>query len=393
MTKAPRVGIWFAATFTPFLLRAFLFSTWVARGPEVKDALGLDTIQMGVLTMLYPLGGLVGVAFSSMLVNRFGSKLVTMLMYGTSATAMALLGGAITAGQVLLSGVLLIVMGLPMAIADFVSNYEGNLVDKASKRSLFSAIHGAFGLGMLLGAGLAGVAINAGLALAPHFIIIAIICGGGAFLAALAFPDHEREVVTAEAHKQNRAQVLKAWTEKRSLIISLIGFSFIMAETSAGKWVPIALTKSGFSEAEAAFAFSIFWMVVTAMRLLGGYIVDAIGRWYTILASAIVTSLGIILFMLVDVISVPYLALILWGAGMAIGFPMSASSMGDDKAMAPARLNMIITVVYISSVSVGPALGAVGQALGIYVAFGIPLAFLILSAILSKATKPLETAH
>ena len=388
MTKAPRVGIWFAATFTIFFARAFLFSTWVARGPEVKDALGLDTIQMGVLTMLYPLGGLIGVAFSSMLVNRFGSKLVTMLVYGTSAVALALLGGAITAGQVVISGVLLVIMGLPMAIADYVGNYEGNLVDKASKRSIFSAIHGAFGLGMLLGAGLASLAINANLALAPHFLLIAALCGGGAFAAALALPVHARETVTKEMHAQNRRLALKAWTEKRSLIISLIGFSFIMAETSAGTWVPIALTKSGFSEAEAAFAFSVFWMVVTGFRLLGGYIVDAIGRWYTIMASAIVTSLGIVLFMLVDVIAVPYVALLLWGAGMAIGFPMSASSMGDDKEMAPARLNMIITVVYISSVSVGPALGAVGQALGIYVAFGIPLAFLIVSAILSKATKP-----
>jgi lipopolysaccharide export LptBFGC system permease protein LptF len=73
---------------------------------------------------------------------------------------------------------------------------------------------------------------------------------------------------------------------------------------------------------------------------------------------------------------------------MAIGFPMSVSSMGDDPVLAPGRINMIITVVYISSMTVGPALGAVGQVAGIYAAFGIPLAFLIASAALSKVTKP-----
>jgi hypothetical protein len=51
---------------------------------------------------------------------------------------------------------------------------------------------------------------------------------------------------------------------------------------------------------------------------------------------------------------------------------------------------MIITVVYISSITVGPALGSLGEVTGIYVAFSIPLALMILSAILSSATKPLE---
>jgi hypothetical protein len=39
---------------------------------------------------------------------------------------------------------------------------------------------------------------------------------------------------------------------------------------------------------------------------------------------------------------------------------------------------------------VGPALGSLGEVTGIYVAFSIPLALMILSAILSPATKPLE---
>lgn len=388
MTFTPQVRIWFAAAFALFFTRAFLFSTWVSRGPEVKDLLGLNTVEMGLFTMLFPLGGLLGVGFSSLLVHRFGSRRVTIVIFSVAAVAMIALGHAIYGGNVVVSGLLLILVGLPMAIADYVGNHEGALVEKAAQRSLFSAIHGAFGLGMLLGAGLSSLAIGADVAVAIHFTVIAIIVGVSTIAAAFALPQHDEPDVSRETKRANRTMVLKAWTERRSLIIALIGFTFIMAETSAGTWVPIALTGSGFSEAEAAFAFSIFWVVVTVFRLLGGYIVDAIGRWYTVLFSAITTASGIVLFMLVDVISVPYLALILWGAGMAIGFPMAVSSMGDDPVMAPARINMIVTVVYISSVSVGPALGALGQAAGIYTAFAIPLVMLILSAALSKVTKP-----
>jgi uncharacterized membrane protein YoaK (UPF0700 family) len=49
---------------------------------------------------------------------------------------------------------------------------------------------------------------------------------------------------------------------------------------------------------------------------------------------------------------------------------------------------MIITVVYISSIAVGPVLGTIGQAFGIYIAFAVPALLMVLSAVLSPATKP-----
>lgn len=392
MTNSPKIGLWFAATFTLFFTRAFIFSTWVSRGPEVKTLLELNTVEMGLFTMIFPVGGILGVVFSSTLVQKYGSKLVTYAIYSLAAISMLLMGFTIANGLVLISGVLLLFIGLPMAIADYVGNYEGALVDQASKRSIFSAIHGAFGLGMLLGAGLSSLLLSSGLSITTHFLVIAMVSGAGAIWAGAVLPIHAKTEVSDVEKAHNRKMVLKVWTEKRSLLIALIGFSFIMAETSFGTWGPIALTESGFSEAEAAAALSIFWIVVTAFRLLGGYIVDALGRWYTILASALLTATGITLFMLVDVIAVPYLALILWGAGMAIGFPMSVAAMGDDKEMAPARINMIITVVYISSMTVGPALGAVGQSAGIYAAFGIPLAFLLVSAAISRVSKPAQVS-
>jgi MFS family permease len=173
------------------------------------------------------------------------------------------------------------------------------------------------------------------------------------------------------------------------LLIAVIGFSFIMAESSAGTWVPIALTQVGFSGAEAAFAFGIFWIVITAGRLLGGFVVDRLGRRWTIFLCAVMTAAGILVFMGGQIIHLPYVGLVLWGLGMSAGFPLTITAMGDDPKMASPRINMIISVVYISSVTVGPALGAVGQSLGLYAAFGIPLVLLVLSAAISGVTKPL----
>ena len=387
MSSNPKVARLFAVAFMLFFARAFMFSTWVSRGPEVKELLALNTVQLGVLTMLYPVAGLVGITYAGALVQRFGSRVVSTTIFVVGCASLALLGPAITGGHVWITGLLLLTFGLPMAIADFVANYEGNLADKASKSSLFPALHGAYGLGMMAAAALAGMMTDAGVDLGVHYLLVAAVAAVGSLGAAMAVPRHDVSNVTPEEQAQQRRQRRAVLRERRSLLIAVVGFSFIMAEMTAGTWVPIALTNSGFSTAKAAFAFSIFWIVVTVVRLLGGFIVDVIGRQRTVQISALLTALGVGLFMLGDVVSLPYPALILWGAGMALGFPMSVSAMGDDPAWAAARINLAVSVVYVASITVGPALGSVGQVFGLSVAFGIPLAILLIAAALSGVTK------
>lgn len=386
--RSGRIGPWFAGASAVFFARAFLFSSWVSRGPEVQAALDINTAQMGLLSMLYPAGGLAGVLFASWLVNRLGSRLVNTVTYLLAAAGLALLGPVIETGNFALASVCLFLMGLPMAISDYLGNYEGAAVDKASKRSLFPAIHGSFGVGMLLGAAVASWFIDQGVSVATSFLIIAIFVGVIAISAGLGFPKHSTPIKSVVAKSPSQKRSLKVWSEKRSLLLAVVGFSFIMAESSAGTWVPIALTANGFGGAAAASALGLFWIVITLARLGGGYLVDLLGRYRTVLFSALTTAAGMLIFMTSQATGLEYLGLILWGLGMALGFPMVVASMGDDANLAAPRVNMIITVVYISSISVGPALGALGQAAGIYVAFGIPLVMMIISALLSRVTKP-----
>jgi MFS family permease len=354
----------------------------------VQAALHLNTAQMGLLVMLYPAGGLLGILFASSLSDRFGPGKLTIVGFSLAALSLAGLGVSVPAGNIWLSGLFLIGMGLPMAIADFTGNYEGTEVDKRAKRSLFPAIHAAFGIGMMLAAAFAGYLLSNKFGLSLNYTVVAVIVAAGSIWAGFVFPKHTDEKVSAAEKKAASALGRKVWSEKRTLLIALIGFSFIMAEISAGTWVPIALRNSGFTGAAAANAFGRFWVVITVTRGIGGFVVDRIGRFGAILASTIVTSIGIAVFILDATIHMPYLGLVLWGVGIALGFPMSVNSMSDNPAKSAARINMIITVVYISSISVGPVLGAVGQAFGIYFAFSVPLILMVASALVSRATKP-----
>lgn len=387
MSKSPRVSLWFIGAAAIFFTRAFMFSSWVSRGPEVQSALDINTAQMGLLSMLYPAGGLAGIAFSSWLVNHFGSKLINSVTYLLATGAFFVLGFVVDAGNMFAAAICLFVMGLPMAINDYLGNFEATNVNRASKHSLFPAIHGSFGIGMLAGASVASMMINQEVSLTFSFGIVAVFVAAASLLAGLTFPKVAAEHQTAAAKAKLREQSIKVWFERRSIFIAIIGFAFIVTEMSAGTWVPIALTKVGFTGAEAATAFSIFWIVITIGRLSGGYLVDLVGRFRIVLLSTLITPIGILMFINIETLNQPYLALIIWGFGMALGFPMSTMSMGDDPVMAPARVNMIISIVYIASVAVGPALGTVGQLFGIFIAFAIPVVLLAIAAVLSPVTK------
>jgi MFS family permease len=372
-----------------FFARAFLFSTWVSRGPEVQELLGFNDLEFGIFTMLYAVGGLLGIFFASFLVKRFGSRMIAALGFSIGAASLMGIGLSVELGMILVSSLLLVAIGTPMAIEDFVGNYEGNAADRKSKRSIFPAIHGAYGVGMLGGAAVSGWAIDQGIGLAGHYFVTGLFVAAISVAAGVLLPSRPTTTETS-AKSTTKGQTKKVWTEKRSLLIAVVGFSFIMAEMSAGTWVPIALTGSGYSGSEAAIMFGIFWIAITAGRLVGGFVVDSVGRSRTILFSALLAASGIAVFIAQDLINQPLLGLILWGLGIAMGFPMSVASMGDQESMAPARINMIITVVYISSITVGPALGTLGEFAGLYVAFGIPLVFMLIAAILSPITKPID---
>ena len=377
------LGVWFAATAITFLTRAMLFSTWQSRAPEVMKYLGLTTSEMGLLVMLFPAGGAIAIFFASSLMKRFGVGPMTIFGFTLGSVSLAGLAFSIPAGNLALSSVLILTLGMPMAFADFASNYEATEVDKQSKRSLLPILHSTFGVGMMLAAGFAGWMLGQKFSLTSNYLIVAAVSLISSIWAGLSFPKNEH----FESETLRRQLVQSVWKEKRTQAIALIGISFIIAELSAGTWLPIALEKSGFTPAAAANAFGLFWVTITLTRALGGFVVEKLGRFATILASIIVTAIGICFFIFDSAIHQPYAGLVIWAAGLSLGFPMAANALSDNAERSPIRINMMITLVYISSISVGPLLGAIGEISGLYVAFGVPLALLLVSAILSGQTK------
>ncbi|MFM7030566.1 MAG: MFS transporter [Micrococcales bacterium] len=388
MTKFPRVGVWFAAATTIFFTRAILFSTWQSRAPEVQAMLHLNTAEMGLMSMLYPTGGLVGLLFANSVNNRFGSSRVTIAGYSLAAAALASLSFTVPAGLTFASAALLFVIGVPMGVADFVGNFEGTGVDSMSKRSLLPGIHAVFGVGMMGAAGFASLLLSHGVSLATNYLIIAVLVAIPSIWAGTVFPRRRQVHESQQAKAEHKRLTARVWREGRTWMLASIAFAFAMAELGAGTWVPISLSQSGFDHTQAAAAFGWFWVFITLGRTVGGGIVDRIGIRATIVASVVMCTAGIVLFIFNGQLHQPYLALFLWGFGMANGIPLAINGASDASALSAARINMIITVAYAAMLSVGPSLGAIGQLIGINAAFALPVLLLVFAAFASRVIAP-----
>lgn len=388
MTSAARIRLLFAAASTIFFTRATLYSTWQARGPEVQDFLHLNNAQMGLLVTLFPVGNLIGLLYANYLAKRFGSIRVTLISFAIGAASMASLGLTITSGWLIPTCLLLVSMGIPMGVVDFVGNFEGAAVDRQSKHSLFPVIHAIFGVGMTLAAGLATVAVAFKVPLLVNYAFIALLALVPSIWAGLKFERAKLKIDSPEAKAEHKKLVREVWREKRTLLVILIGVGFMVAEASGGTWVPIALAHSGYPTAVATGAYGVLWGGVMIGRAVGGLVVDRLGLPRTVLLSGAMTLSGIVLFMLNDQLHLLYLALALWSLGLSNGFPLAINSFSDDSAHSAVRINNIITGAFLVNLCMAPIIGLIGQVFGLMFAFVIPCALLAMGLLLNRVLRP-----
>lgn len=383
------------ALFITFGIQGIFFATWVSRTPEIQKLLFLNTGQMGLFALIMAIGSLAGLLLGTTSVPLFGARKSIVLCFIISALALPALGFATAQHNLGMSVVAAFVYGASLGAGGIALNSEGALLDNESRRSLLPSLHGAFSFGTLIGAGLGTICIVLGVGVEVQFSAMAIIAIGAAIVTALfirsdsGLRQHADMSTTEIRTIPSRKERLAVWREPRTLRVALIGLSFTLAEGTAATWLPISLVNAGLTPAAAAACFTVFVAFMTVGRLGGGIVVDRFGRSRVLLVIALIAASGIILVMLTNVIHLPYLGAALWGLGCSLGFPLCISSITDDPRLAPPRVSMVFLTGNFGSLAIPPLLGGIGQFIGLFAAFGIPVALIAAGISVNKATKPL----
>jgi MFS family permease len=167
----------------------------------------------------------------------------------------------------------------------------------------------------------------------------------------------------------------------------MLGMAF--GEGSANDWISLAVVDGhGQSNSVGALVFGFFVAAMTVGRVVGGPIVDRIGRVAAIRITAGMGAVGLVLFIVGGPMWLVVVGTVLWGFGVSLGFPLGMSAAADGAANPAARVSAVAIIGYCAFLAGPPLIGFLGQHFGLLNALFLVLALLVAAFLAAPAVRP-----
>src|SRR5699024_6919635 len=178
---------------------------------------------------------------------------------------------------------------------------------------------------------LSSAAISVQLSDVAHLVLIAVLGAGLLVWALRAIPAGVGQVTAADRAAQAATPRPALWKDTRLVLIGGIVLAMALAEGTANDWLPLIMVDGhGFGATMGSTVFALFAASMTIGRFCGGPIVARVGRARVLLVSALFAATGLALISFIDSQPVAVGAVVLWGLGASLGFPLALSAAGDS---------------------------------------------------------------
>ena len=382
------------ALYALFVVPGLALSSWTTRSPAVRDGIDASTAQMGLILLGLAAGSMIGISSSGPLVSRFGTRTVVavgtaLVVAGLPVIVLATLGGN-PLGVALGLGVL----GLGMGTSEVAINVDGSAIEAALDATILPTVHGYFSLGALVGAtaGIGATAVE--IPVAWHLLAVSMV---GLIILATALRSlpggvGRRRPRTGAA--PTRGPDHRLWRDTRLLLIGTIVLVMAFAEGAGNDWLPLIMVDGhGTDEMTGSVIYALFALSMVVGRFAGGALVDRVGRGRMLTSSAVVGSVGLAVLVFGESPAVAASAVVLWGLGISLGFPLALSAAGSSGPDSAARVALASTVGYMAFLVGPPTLGLLGDAVGLrYAMIAVLVPVALVGALASRIDRASHTA-
>ncbi len=381
------------ALFLFFLMPGLSISSWVTRTPDIRDQLGASTAQMGIVLFGLSVGSMLGVLGSGALVARFGTRPVMGAGTALVVLSVAVIGcGALwSSAPAVMAGLFL--FGAGMGGGEVAVNIDGAEVERITGRTVLPTLHGFFSLGTVVGASLGILCTAVGFPVHWHLAAVAAVTAALFAHALRAIPHGVGRTRDAErtdgGAKPHRPAVRK---DRRLLLIGGIVLTMALAEGAANDWLPLLMVDGhGMDPALGSAVYAGFAAAMAIGRFGGGFFIDRFGRAPVVRASAVSAALGLAVVIFADNAFLAGAAVLLWGLGASLGFPLALSAAGDSGPDSAARVSLVAMIGYVAFLVGPPGLGFLGDHYGLRAAMTVVLAFVAVAVFLAPAVDTRRT--
>jgi MFS family permease len=353
------------------------FASWVPHIPMVQAELGLSPSVLGAALLAMGGGALVGIPLSGRATARLGSRRVVAV---TAACFFAALPLPLFAPGIATFAAALLVLGCSNGALDVSMNAQAAAVERGWHRPIMSSFHAMWSLGGLVGASVAAIALEAGVAPRLHLVVATCVLGGSAATALGSLLPPAADGAAGEPHFARPTRAV--------LGLGLVAFLGLLTEGAMGDWSAVYLHHTlGATSAVAALGFAAFSLTMAAGRFAGDALVARLGdaevvRRFTG-GAALVLGLAL-------AVATPWAAIVGFaavGVGVANLIPIVFRAASRLRGVAPSEgIAAVGTFGYVGFLSGPPLIGVAAEWLTLPVALGLVVAALGWIAIAAGVT-------
>lgn len=377
------------ALFVFFFVPGFVLASWVTRTPDIRDAIGATIAQMGLVLSGLSVGSMSGVLLSGRFIQKRGTKFAMLLGLTLVCLSMLTMAWGAVSGMPSLVALGLAFFGFGTGMAEIAINMDAALVEQESGEHVMHVLHGCFSLGTLIGA-LLGLGANAfHVPVAAHLGLIFVVSSFLLWHFRQQIPSgYGMHTVGEQTSQAENAKHRSVWLDPRVQMIGFVVFAMALTEGSAYDWLPILLVdEHGFSAALGSLIFVAFAAMMTLGRFGGSFLLKRFGRLVVVRMSIVLAALGVAFISLGHGQLLAGMAVMCWGLGAALGFPVALSAAAEGGAQMNERVKAVATIGYIALLVGPPALGFVGQMFGLRGAMLVVLGFVVIATFMSHAMR------
>lgn len=353
------------ATRLTFFTAGFVMACCAPLFPFIKDNVGADETQFGLLLLCFGLGSIIAMPLTGFVAARQGPR--SMVLLGGFGLIIFLPTLTIAETPFIL-GSFLFLFGASLGTIDVAMNIHGVAVEAKEKRSLMSNFHAQFSIGGLFGAGLMTLLLSVGVPL----VMTATIGATLALLAMLLTTPRLLHVKVAD-------QSTFVFPRGIVLLLGLLAGITFLVEGAVLDWGALLVIERQLTTPQSAgVGYILFSAAMVIARLTGGHIVTALGELWVLILGGIVTILGIATVLLATLPLVALVGFVLIGLGSANLVPIFFSVAGRQTVMPASLAIASVTTIAYSGVLVGPAM--IGFAADLT---SLPMAFWLLTLLIA----------
>lgn len=365
-----------------FFLQGICFASWASRIPLIQNRLGLSDSLLGVVLFSLPIGLMVSLPLSGMLISRLGSRRLVLFGQVSYFLILICLGFCTNIWQLCCC---LFFFGLAGNMVNISVNTQAIAVEYLYERSIMASFHGLWSLAGFSGAAIGSLFIAGGISTGVHFLSVGVFS-----MLVLGFC---YRFTVRKDHNVKKSTGFRM-PDRALLHLGMITLCGLICEGAMFDWSGIYFRKVVQPDPQwlgAGYAAVMFTMA--GGRFVADSFSQRFGLKRTLQLSGLLICIGLALAVALPSLLPAVGGFMLVGFGISSVVPLVYSAAGRSKTLSPGvALATVSTIGFFGFMSGPPLIGLISGAFSLRTAFGVISFVGILVTVLSSFIKRSENS-